>query len=132
MRQTPLTASVLEIADGPRPVRDSGAQSVADREATLRGVEKTSCNRRQKEAHMKATRESRGQAVSNRVRGLRPVSTTDRRLRRRTRLVTWKTAPSQRWHRGRSHSVELAASAGSSRDHRRRPIDLSDPRCTPG
>ena len=90
MRQSPRTASVLAIADGPRPVRDNAARSAAGREAALRGVEKTSCNRRQKEAQMKATRESRGQGVSNRVGGVGPVSTPDGRLRRRTRLVAWR------------------------------------------
>lgn len=40
MRQTPLTASVLEIADGPRPIRDSAARSAAGRDATHRSGEK--------------------------------------------------------------------------------------------
>ena len=39
---------------------------------------------------MKATRESRGQGVSNRVGGVGPVSTPDGRLRRPTRLVAWR------------------------------------------
>lgn len=40
MRETPLTASVLETADGPRPIRGSAARSAAGREATHRGGEK--------------------------------------------------------------------------------------------
>ncbi len=39
---------------------------------------------------MKAMRESRRQAVGNRVDGVGPVGTTDRHLHRHTRLVTWR------------------------------------------
>lgn len=39
---------------------------------------------------MKATRESRGQAVSNRAGGVGPISTTNGHLHRRRRLVTWR------------------------------------------
>lgn len=39
---------------------------------------------------MKATRESRQRAVSNRAGAVRAASTTDSSRRRRTRLVTWR------------------------------------------